>query len=107
MRKEDLEFDRNLILKAVELHNVYKIPDGLSEKEVLLVKLVRDAEVKRVRTANDLRLFKLTWIFDVNFAVTLKAIRERAYVEKTIAALPQTGDIQKVYHHIMNYLSRF
>lgn len=147
--------ESDLILKTVELHNVYKIPEGLSEEELLLVRLVRDAdkldifrvvteyyhnrfsspnpvmenylpessdysveiidaiinnqnsEVKYVRTANDLRLFKLTWIFDVNFAVTLKAIRERGYVKKTIAALPHTKDIQMVYRHLTDYLSPF
>ncbi len=145
--------EHELILKAVELHNVYKIPEGLSEEELLFVKIVRDAdkldifrvvtdyyaerfarpnpvmenylpesleysmeiiddimnnrnsETKYIRTANDLRLFKLTWIFDVNFPVTLKAIKDKKYVEKTVAALPDTRDIKMVFQHLIDYLN--
>ena len=39
----DDEYD-NIILTSVEFHNKYEIPDGLTEKELIFTKLVRDAD---------------------------------------------------------------
>ncbi len=36
--------ERKLILRAVTLHNVFEIPVGIDEKDLLFVKMVRDAD---------------------------------------------------------------
>ncbi len=40
---QDIE-NQNIILKATKNHNKYSIEDGLSEKELLMAKIVRDAD---------------------------------------------------------------
>ena len=36
--------ERNLVLRAIELHNVQFLPDGLDERTILHAKIVRDAD---------------------------------------------------------------
>lgn len=38
------ERERKLILRAVTLHNVFAIPAGIDEEDLLLIKMVRDAD---------------------------------------------------------------
>ena len=40
---EEDKYD-NIILKAIKNHNKFKIEDGLSEKELLFAKIIRDAD---------------------------------------------------------------
>ena len=59
-----------------------------------------------LKTWNDMRLCQLGWVYDVNFAATLKRIRQREFVEKIIKFLPQTEDIRKVKNKIFAYIER-
>lgn len=38
------EEERRLIIRSVALHNVYRIPDGLDERESFFLQLIRDAD---------------------------------------------------------------
>ena len=46
-------------------------------------KMVRIAALNNL---NDMRLMYLSWVFDINFPVTLSIIKERGYLEKLRAA---------------------
>jgi len=59
-----------------------------------------------LKTWNDMRLCQLSWVYDVNFAATLKRIRQRGYVEKIAKFLPQTEDINKVKDKIFAYIEQ-
>lgn len=43
-----------------------------------------------VRTADDRKLIMLSWLFDIHFPWTLKAIAAKGYIENILAALPPT-----------------
>ncbi|AHM57213.1 metal-dependent phosphohydrolase [Peptoclostridium acidaminophilum DSM 3953] len=146
------EAERIIVLKAVEMHNWYRIPDALDERTRLHAKILRDAdkldifrvvteyynqrEFKfnpameekmpdtegynhqivqdilnnkntsscNVKNINDTRLFKLSWIFDINFDVTLQAIRKKGYIDMILSTLPDTPDVQKIRQHLIAYL---
>ncbi|MDD3224978.1 MAG: hypothetical protein PHX70_09830, partial [Clostridium sp.] len=59
-----------------------------------------------IKNRNDIRLIKISWLFDINFNVSLKAIFERGYIEESFNALPQTEELiaikEKVMKHIYN-----
>lgn len=42
--RELAEEERRLITRSVALHNVYRIPDGLDERETFFLRLIRDAD---------------------------------------------------------------
>lgn len=67
----------------------------------------RNSENKYMKTCNDIRLMKLTWLFDINFPITLKLISERKYIEKTMNVLPKNEDMKKIYSHLLMYTKKY
>ena len=47
------------------------------------------ADFREIRTNGDRKIVRLMWIYNVNFAWTLKKILERGYIEKIIENLPR------------------
>jgi len=54
-----------------------------------------------MRTSNDMKLLELAWVFDLNFRPTLEKVRDRRYLEKIIASLPDTPDIRTVAQKVL------
>jgi len=57
------------------------------------------------KTLNDIILGLLGWIFDINFAATLKKIKKRRLFEQLILFLPHTEDINRATEHILQKLN--
>ena len=57
-----------------------------------------------LKTWNDMKLCQLSWVYDVNFAATLKRIKEKKYLKKIFDFLPSDGDIEKVKGKIFGYV---
>jgi putative nucleotidyltransferase with HDIG domain len=135
--------DRDLIVQAVALHNVFSLPEGLDAGTLLFARLVRDADkldIMRVvieffgqdkesragavalglpdapgyspavlaclgrgelarksdlTTLNDFKLLQLAWLYDLNFASSLRMVLERRYIDTLAGLLPDTGEIRQ------------
>jgi HD superfamily phosphohydrolase YqeK len=135
--------DRELILHAVTLHNVFSLPEGLDSDTLRIARIVRDADkldILRVvldylgrdaesraeavalglpdrpgysrdvlasvlrgepakksdlRTLNDFKLLQLSWLYDFNFACSLRMVLERKYIEQIARELPEDDEITK------------
>ena len=64
----------------------------------------RMADLKDMATLNDFKLLQISWVFDVNFRPTFRAVQERQYIEKIAATLPKTREISKVLTIVQAYL---
>ncbi|MBW1988320.1 MAG: HD domain-containing protein [Deltaproteobacteria bacterium] len=64
----------------------------------------RPARMEDLRTLNDLKLFQAAWVFDMNFAPTLKAVADRGYVEVIRAHLPDTPLVKEAFKNISKRL---
>ncbi len=64
----------------------------------------RRIDHKELRTMNDMRLLLIGWVYDVNFAATLKQIRERGFLDVLFDFLPRTCDIESVRRIISHYI---
>ena len=53
------------------------------------------ADYRKIRTNGDRKIVRLMWIYDINFAWTMKKIVERGYIEKIVDALPMDSDVAK------------
>ena len=42
-----------------------------------------------VRNQNDVKLLRLSWIFDINFPATFALLKERSYLDTIISSLPE------------------
>ena len=147
--------DENLILKAVEYHNLMEIPKNVetSSKLHFFSRLIRDAdkidilrlaseeyaeEGKRrnpalelylpdargysepivseilnnrmaksedMKNRNDVKLLRLSWIFDINFPATFSLLKEYGYLEAIMSSLPETKETGILRRHFENYLN--
>ena len=61
-------------------------------------------DYSRLRTLNDMRLMQLGWVYDVNFAPTLRRIRQRKFLDNLLDCLPQTEQIRRVGEKILTYI---
>ncbi len=148
--------ERNIILKAVEFHNLMEIPEDTSNSPQLLFysKLIRDADkldilglickdyeaggksrnpalelylpdtpecsgsviedimnnrmakIRDIRNQNDVKLLRLSWVFDINFPETFALIRKHRYLEIIMSSLPGTEEVFRVRRHLENYFEK-
>ena len=144
--------ERNTVIRAVTLHNVYHVPDGLSERDLFFLRLIRDADkldiwrvfieyyalppeerasavglgfadipecspalvealarremvnLSLVQTLNDFKLLQLSWVYDLNFPVSLRQFRERGYLESMEALLPQAPDVARALQSLRDFM---
>ena len=75
-----------------------KIMNALRQKKM--------AETGDMATLTDFKLLQISWVFDLNFAPTFSAVRERRYVEKIADRLPQTSQIQELVAMVQAYLAK-
>ena len=83
-----------------------ELPDepGYSAELVEDILHGRRIDYSVLRTWNDMKLCQLSWVYDVNFAATLKRIRRRGFLEMVFEFLPQAEDIDKVRENIFKYI---
>ncbi len=144
--------EKNLILKAVEYHNLMEIPESAenSKEQLFYSKLIRDADkldilklicedykekernpaidfdlpetpgcsgsiindilnnrmakIEEVRNQNDVKLLRLSWIFDINFPATFLVLKEHKYLDIIMSSMSAPGEIHVIENHIEKYL---
>lgn len=60
----------------------------------------------QARTTADMRLFRISWVFDVHFPETIQAILSRGYIHQMFSKLPQTMQFAEQQKAIENLLYR-
>jgi hypothetical protein len=82
------------------------LPDipGITDAVIDEIMESRCVNLKNVHTINDFKLLQTSWVFDINFAYTLRYIREHRFVEKIIKVLPSTEAVQRVYGHLSEFM---
>ena len=53
------------------------------------------ADYRKIRTNGDRKIVRLMWVYDINFAWTMKKIVERGYIEKIVKALPMDSQVEE------------
>lgn len=84
---------------------------GLSEKPGHSKGAVEDisnrrmVRIDKLENLNDMRLMYLSWVFDLNFPVTVSLVLEEPYLEMLMNSLPKDGDMQVVCSQVKGYLN--
>ena len=71
--------------------------------EILQGNLIKPKDIKN---SADLMLFRLSWVYDINFSYSYSYILQNKYIEQLIATLPDTQDIEHVSQYIIAYLKK-
>lgn len=83
-----------------------ELPDepGYSKQIVESILDQKRIDYKNLRTANDMKLCQLGWVYDVNFTAALRRIRQRGFLEMIFEFLPTNENIAKVREKIFSYV---
>ncbi|MBF0557794.1 MAG: HD domain-containing protein [Nitrospirae bacterium] len=60
--------------------------------------------IGRLKTLNDFKLTILSWVFDLNFRVSLCRAVEDNYIDRVAATLPRTDDIRQAVSFVHEYI---
>ncbi|MDP2752911.1 MAG: HD domain-containing protein [Nitrospirota bacterium] len=123
--KEDIVFFIKLIRDADKLDiwrvflEFYESPDenrasavslGLpdipeySEDVISYLYKKKIVSLSKIKTLNDFKLLQLSWIYDLNFKPSFRLLFERDYIDRIIAKLPQTEEIQKASFFLKEFV---
>ena len=144
---------RELIQKAVRHHNLRRLPNSLSPRQLVFSRLLRDADkldiwrviimqqqehsnlletlagdipvsstysreivsklrqgespnFNCIRNNNDLRLIRLGWVFDLNFAASCRLVLERHYIDELCSQLPDNTEMHELKEYLISYLKK-
>ena len=64
------------------------------------------ARIQDLKTLNDFKLLQISWVFDLNFIPSFRAVKERKYIEKIEATLPYSKEITAAVKHAHDYMER-
>lgn len=71
--------------------------DLLSEKIV---------DAKHVQNLNDFKLLQMAWVYDFNFPLTYKLVKQRKYLEKIRDALSPSPRVKEIYTFVKSCLDQ-
>jgi len=78
----------------------------LTEEAVSDILQERMVRIGALRTLGDMRLMYSSWIFDINFPITLAYVKERGYQERLLADLSLQPEIIQVRDFLQAYLEK-
>jgi putative nucleotidyltransferase with HDIG domain len=59
-----------------------------------------------LRTLNDFKLLQLAWIYDMNFAPSLRMVRERGVIDRLSEAMPRTPEVDRALDDLRDHVRR-
>ena len=82
------------------------IPSSLACSREILAELRqgKSADSNLVLNINDLRLVRLGWVFDLNFAASCREVLKRDYIEELSSPLPGSEEIKNLKEYLISYL---
>jgi hypothetical protein len=86
----------------------FGLPDSPEYSKLMLSCIINKhvASYSNIRTENDFKLMKLSWVYDMHFKESVRLVRERNYVNDIINKLPQTEDILAAVEVLKEYISQ-
>jgi putative nucleotidyltransferase with HDIG domain len=84
------------------------LPDGPGYSPEVLACLARGEMARKsdLTTQNDFKLLQLAWLYDLNFASSLRVVLERSYIDGLSRLLPDVPEIRQVIGIVRAYVER-
>lgn len=85
----------------------FGVPDGPEYSEVMLSCIMsrKVASYSNIKTENDFKLMKLSWVFDMHFRESIRLLHEKNYVRMIADELPRTKEIFEAVEVVNRYIS--
>lgn len=65
----------------------------------------RQSSYTEIRTPDDRKLLRLSWVYDMNYCWTIEKVVRRGYLEPIIEQLPQTPEVREVIQRLKQYIT--
>ena len=85
----------------------FGIPDTPEYSDVMLAAMMnrKVASYSNIRTENDFRLMKLSWVFDIHYQGTLRLLHERGLIDRIARGLPRDEKIISAVALLREYVA--
>ncbi|UCG12692.1 MAG: hypothetical protein JSU72_19805, partial [Deltaproteobacteria bacterium] len=80
------------------------VDSAYSSQIIATLKAGKVADFSAVKNQNDMKLLRLGWIFDLNFAPSCSLVLKRRYIEKLCRLLPAVPEIRELKEYLISYL---
>jgi len=60
-----------------------------------------------IKNLNDLKLLQISWIFDLNFSLSVSRLKQKGYIDKIVATMPMSQDLEKALAHVREYMAGY
>jgi len=98
----DYYHNRDTVKNEVIELGVQDVPE-CSPSVLNAVKNGRIGLTSDIKTLNDIKLVQMGWLYDLNFKFSFKRVKANAFIERLLAILPQTSEIEQLGNHLMAY----
>ena len=84
----------------------FGVPDIPEYSKIMLESLYNRevASYMHIKTENDFKLMKLSWVYALYFDESVRLLNERGLIERLITKLPQTEEIKKAMGVLREYI---
>ena len=85
---------------------VLGLPDSVEVSAVVLQRMREGQPVlrKQLKSVNDLKLFQIGWVYDLNLPPTFRAVRQRRYIERLASGMPTSAEVDDVIRHALEFV---
>lgn len=86
-----------------------ELPDteGFSSQIIECVLNQQVISYSLMKNLNDFKIIQLGWVFDLNFAASIKRIENRQYLPKIYSTMPVNSNLVLVYEKINDFVKKF
>ncbi len=84
----------------------FGVPDTPEYSEVMISSILnrQAAAYSKIKTENDFRLMKLSWVYDMHFNESIRILQSRNYINRIIELLPQTDSVKSAAACVRDYI---
>ena len=84
------------------------LPDTAGCSEAIITDILNNkmADINDVKNLNDIRLLRLSWVFDINFPATFSLLKRSKYLDTIISSMPEAEEVHIVEKHLEDYLNK-
>ena len=82
------------------------LPDTAGCSETIIEDILNKkmAKIKDVRNINDLKLLRLSWVYDLNFPISFAILKEHKYLNTVISSMAESEEVNIIRKHLEDYL---
>jgi hypothetical protein len=82
------------------------LPDTAGCSETIIEDILNKkmAKIKDVRNINDLKLLRLSWVYDLNFPISFAILKEHKYLNTVISSMAESEEVSIIRKHLEDYL---